>query len=287
MSNDSKAALVEALTAVLPGPAQAWLAQALSSLAASQDPGGTLAQLCAAARRELGDEPLGAPAATVETAAGPLAVAAWPRADAGRVALALAAATARPDDSTRIVEAAYRAGDERERAALVRGLALLPDPASLKPIALATGRTNSVPLYSALALDNPFPAAYYSEHELNQLVLKALFIGIPIERVHGLAARANPELSRMCEDYADERLAAGRSVPSDIWLALAPFASAHGEQLLLEHLSSADPAHRYYSATAARTRRPLSAALAGALAERLRVETDARIRAALSASLAH
>jgi len=285
MTNENQVALTGALTAVLPGPARTWLEDALAKVAGSAEPEGDLASLGAAARRKLGDDPLGAGAAPIQTPAGPLAIAAWSWADAGRVTLVLAAVSTRPGEAEQIVEAAYRAGDDLERAALMRGLALMPTPEALKPIALATGRTNSVPLYSALALDNPYPAAYYSEHELNQLVLKALFLAIPIERVQGLAARANPDLSRMCEDYADERLAAGRSVPADIWLALAPFASAHGAGLLIDHLSSPDPRHRYYSAKAASLRRPAGAALAGALAERLRVETDEGIRATIAASL--
>jgi hypothetical protein len=41
-------------------------------------------------------------------------------------------------------------------------------------------------LSQALALDNPYPAAYYTGHEFNQLILKAVFMGLPIERTVGL-----------------------------------------------------------------------------------------------------
>ena len=52
------------------------------------------------------------------------------------------------------------------------------------------------------------------------MVLKALFIGVRVERIVGLTRRLNPELSRMARDYAAERLAAGRTVPADLVLAL-------------------------------------------------------------------
>jgi len=50
--------------------------------------------------------------------------------------------------------------------------------------------------------------------------LKAMFNSIALERIVGLNARLNPELSRMARDYAAERTAAGRSVPADIDLAM-------------------------------------------------------------------
>ena len=38
----------------------------------------------------------------------------------------------------------------------------------------------------------------------NQLVLKAMFTGVALERIVGLSRRVNPELSRMARDYAAE-----------------------------------------------------------------------------------
>ena len=48
------------------------------------------------------------------------------------------------------------------------------------------------------------------------MVLKALFVGVAVDRIVGLDGRLTPELARMAADYASERRAAGRSVPSDI-----------------------------------------------------------------------
>jgi len=47
-------------------------------------------------------------------------------------------------------------------------------------------------------------------------VLKALFIGLPLARVAGLAARTTAELVRMVDAYASERQAAGRPIPADV-----------------------------------------------------------------------
>jgi hypothetical protein len=77
-----------------------------------------------------------------------------------------------------------------------------------------------VPVFEALACENPYPSQYFPERNFNQVVLKAMFNSIALERIVGLKSRLNPELSRMARDYAAERTAAGRSVPADLCLAL-------------------------------------------------------------------
>ena len=71
-----------------------------------------------------------------------------------------------------------------------------------------------------MACENPYPSQHFPDRNFNQLVLKALFNGVALSRVVGLASRLNAELTRMAGDYADERRAAGRAVPSDIGLAM-------------------------------------------------------------------
>jgi hypothetical protein len=60
-----------------------------------------------------------------------------------------------------------------------------------------------------------------------QLVLKALFMGVPVTRILEVETRATSDLLRMIGDFAAERRAAGRSVPSDVtWLlTLSPQAA--------------------------------------------------------------
>jgi hypothetical protein len=47
-------------------------------------------------------------------------------------------------------------------------------------------------------------------------VLKAVFVGVAVDRIEGLDRRVTPALKRMAEDYAAERRAAGRPVPADV-----------------------------------------------------------------------
>ncbi len=175
----------------------------------------------------------------------------------------------------------FRDGDEGERVSLVRALCLTPEPSRLLQTALEAGRATSLRLYGALALDNPYPACCYPDHDFNGLVLKCLFTGLPVGRISGLAQRTNATLARMCEDYHDERVLANRAVPADIWLALVPYASRRGLDLALGALGADDPTHRYHAALALGARRA-EPVIGAALAARRSVEPDPRIAAVLT-----
>lgn len=115
----------------------------------------------------------------------------------------------------------YHRGEVRERQALLRVLAYLPDPQGFRELAVEACRTSVESVFRAMACDNPYPAAHFEEASFNQMVLKAVFVGAPLDRVHDLSRRMNPDLVRMAEDYAAERRAAGRAVPKDLDLIFA------------------------------------------------------------------
>ena len=228
----------------------------LAKLAPNAAPLDTLTQGISRARKWLGITPLGTAGPTLDTVAGPVATASWSAADASRVALTLVALTTPETQSAEFLSQVFAQCTDTEITALLRGLALYADDARHKQTATLLGRTNSFDVFAALASNNPYPAAFYSEHEFNQLVLKALFVGMNIETIFGLRQRTNPTLSRMCEDYYDERVAAERSVPPDIWLALRPYASPRGLTLCSAALQGTDPAHRHYASIATHANLP-------------------------------
>ncbi|HJR70544.1 MAG TPA: EboA domain-containing protein [Gammaproteobacteria bacterium] len=270
--------IAEGLEALLDGDGSCWLAAARAEIMRTEEPRRVLERLFptvarALGRRDVPDE------ARIEIDGEAHALRGWQTCDVGRALLLLAGSTRLPP--AELAAKLYRAGDESERAAIVRSLSLLPEGATLKPVALDAGRVNSVTLFGALALDNPYPAAHYSEHEFNQLVLKTLFMGLPLGAVVGLERRANAELARMCGDFYDERTAAGRNAPVDIWLALVPFAPADRLELAKQHLVHADPAHRFHAALALGRRGARHPELRALLGERVKHETDARVLTAL------
>jgi hypothetical protein len=199
--------------------ARIWFDEALTQLA---DDTGELVASYTKARR-LGRAPLSLSAAEKNGAAQLLPDVQfdhWTLEDAGRAALLLSAATARPDSFVRAATDCYDQGDSAEQQSWLKSTALLPEPDQLLAIVIDACRTNILPLFEAIACENPFPARHFPERNFNQMVLKALFNKVALSRITGLAGRRNADLTRMAADYASERRAAGRMDPTDIGLAM-------------------------------------------------------------------
>ena len=145
----------------------------------------------------------------------------WSRSDAARALLLFDWIRRTPGpDVVPGLASCYEQGDAAEQTSWLRVLPLLPEPQRWLPWAIDACRTNIQPLFQAIACENPYPAAHFPERNFNQMILKALFNNVALARVVGHAARRNAELARMASDYADERRAAGRTIPADIGLAL-------------------------------------------------------------------
>ena len=87
-------------------------------------------------------------------------------------------------------------------------------------------RTND-PRLVAAAL-GPY-ARHLDDALWRQAVLKCVFMDIPLSAVTGLADRADSELARMLAGLADERHAAGRTMPADATALLTRLASPPAE----------------------------------------------------------
>lgn len=124
-------------------------------------------------------------------------------------------------------------GDMREHMAYFSSLAVLPHADELVNDAINGLRTNIPAVFCAIAQDSPFPAAHFSDHAWNQMILKAVFIGERLDSIVGLDRRANPALALMLHDYVRERQAAGRAVPLEVWRCVIPHLDqAHWQGLL-------------------------------------------------------
>lgn len=148
-------------------------------------------------------------------------------ADAARVLL-LHAAEADPATLTRV----YEQGTAAERRAVLHALPHLVQGPQALPLVEDALRTNDTRLVAAAV--GPYAARHLAPHDWRHAVLKCLFTGVPVDAVAGLdrRARADAELARMLGDYAGERTAAGRTVPSDLHRVLAltaPTAPADAE----------------------------------------------------------
>lgn len=173
--------------------------------------------LYTSASQRLGMEPLGP-----ETGSQPgPSFKGWSLEDAGRAVILLSRVEQSHDDQDwDAVSACYEQGDAREQQSWLKAVGVLPAPQRFLPLVIDACRSSIQPIFEAVACENPYPARFFPERNFNQLILKALFNGVALSRVVGLSGRLNPELARMATDYAAERRAAGRPIPTDISLAV-------------------------------------------------------------------
>jgi hypothetical protein len=114
----------------------------------------------------------------------------------------------------------YDHGDLEERAMLLRALHFLPVGPLTVRLYGEVQRTNVVlHLEAALCDGDLFVRTLgqpgFDTTAANKLLLKLAFLDLPLQRAFGAERAANPELSRMLQDLATEREAAGRAVWRD------------------------------------------------------------------------
>src|SRR5690606_6973098 len=108
--------------------------------------------------------------------------------------------------------------------ALYQGLPIFPDPERHVGRAAEGIRSNIKAVIEAVAHGNPYPADHLDEPAWNQMILKAVFVGIPLFPIQDIDRRANLDLARMLSDFAKERWAAGRTVSPELWRCVGRFA---------------------------------------------------------------
>ncbi|MEM7516985.1 MAG: EboA domain-containing protein [Planctomycetota bacterium] len=160
----------------------------------------------------------------------------WSCLEAMRVSLVLQRQDLAEEKGGEVIEEAFRFADEGEACALYKSLAHLPQPERFLWRAAEGCRTNIVPVFESVACDSPYAARYFDEVAFRQLAIKAVFIGAPLWRVHGLDGRLDSELARMALDLVEERRSAGRDVQPELWLCLGSHAGERGQAALEEEL---------------------------------------------------
>jgi hypothetical protein len=148
----------------------------------------------------------------------------WSVDHAARTLLVLAFPAESRERYLETLDKLFAAGEVGELVALYQALPLLPHQEAHIMRAAEGVRTNIKPVFTSIAHRNPYPAERFDETQWNQMVLKCLFIGVPLWPVVGLDERINEPLMRMLCDYAHERWAAGRKVSPELWRCVGPVA---------------------------------------------------------------
>ncbi len=133
-----------------------------------------------------------------------------------RVRLALAIPSADTAAWLAVLDRLFATAGLEEAVALYAGLPRFPHPELLRLRAAVGVRSTMQAVFEAIALGNAYPARWLEQDPLNQMVLKAFFLGCDHRRIVGLRARANPALGAMLTDYRRERAAAARPIPTGL-----------------------------------------------------------------------
>lgn len=144
----------------------------------------------------------------------------WNLLETLRVALILAQPNLSSPEFTKVFSDAFQFADEGELCAFYKAIPLLPEPERFSWHMKEACRSNMRSLFCAAACDNPFPFHHFDEIAWNQLVMKAIFIEVPLAQVYGVQQRLSQKLSAMTQDFIAERTSAGRSIPKDTELLL-------------------------------------------------------------------
>lgn len=198
--------------------AVAWVQQAVAELPSEPSVSG-LRVIFARAGRAIADVAVDPNAAerTLLASAGAAMQGTWTRRDLGRALLLLHALSRLPEDRhAEVVATLIRRGEIGEQCTMLRILSSLPTPERFVEPAVDACRTNSVPVFEAIACDNTYPAAHFPDLAFDQMVMKAVFLEVSVGRIVGLRERITATTARMASDYAAERRAAGRPVPADV-----------------------------------------------------------------------
>ncbi|MBP2708434.1 EboA domain-containing protein [Microbispora sp. RL4-1S] len=173
--------------------AQEWIATASADVARRPE---TIGRHFASAGRRAGRTPLAE-------------VPGW-RTDEAARALLLAALP--PEGRAERLATLYAEGTADEKLAVLKALPLLQAGPESVPLLRDAIRTNDPRL--VLAALGPC-ARHLDQAAWRHAVLKCVFIGAPLDGVHGLHERADAELTTMLAGLAEERTAAGRTMPAD------------------------------------------------------------------------
>jgi hypothetical protein len=140
----------------------------------------------------------------------------WAVDEAARVLILIA--SHRGDDgsfATRVDRLCVTA-EVSEYIAYLKGFAIFPAPKLLHERAREGVRSSITPVLTAIACRNPYPFDHFDEAAWNQMVVKCVFTGTPIDEIYGLHERRNGELIQMLRDLVAERHAAGRPLPDSV-----------------------------------------------------------------------
>ncbi|AHF14492.1 EboA domain-containing protein [Niabella soli] len=141
----------------------------------------------------------------------------WAPLDLARLYLLLQLNAANEQEYIATIESLFNEADLGELTILYKALPYFAYEEAWKSRCTEGIRSNMGTVLEAIMYENNYPSVYLPDAAWNQLILKAIFTDKDLARIYGLEERNNAALAASLLDYAEERLAAGRSIDAAIW----------------------------------------------------------------------
>lgn len=210
-----------------------------------------------------------------------LDLAAWRVADAAAALLVTSAIDAGHESD--LLRTLFDQGDLDERVSVMRCMPFIAELNVVLDFMREAQRTNTSDLFEAAWFDHDLASTYLPQDDFNRMILKIAFCDLPLARVFGAVDRANGDLSRMLQDFATEREAAGRSVWLDTLHLIARAPVAGTTARVVGHLEHGDDAVRLAAVQAVAAMK--NSELRDYLTQREGRERHPRVREALALAL--
>ena len=122
-----------------------------------------------------------------------------------------------------ILNEILQTADLQESIALTKALPILPYSHNYLSLGKSILRTNIQPLFESMVHYNPYPVTFFDENTWNQMILKTIFIKVPLYPILHIDSRINKRLKDMLIDFAKECQSAEREVTPELWRCVGPF----------------------------------------------------------------
>lgn len=147
----------------------------------------------------------------------------WTADRLSRVWLLMNLDTSDKEEYIQKIEKLFPQAEMNEQVALYAALPVLAYPEYWKMQCAVGIRSSLDSVLKAIMYHNPYPAANLEELAWNQMVMKAFFSGLDVNKIVGIDERANQALAATLFDYVEERWAASRAADPQIWRMTAKF----------------------------------------------------------------
>jgi hypothetical protein len=140
----------------------------------------------------------------------------WSADEAARILILMASHAGDDQAFAARVDRLCTTAEVTEYIAYLKGFAIFPAPKLLYARAREGVRSAITPVFAAIVCHNPYPFDHFDDDAWNQMVVKCVFNGVPIETIVGLRERRNSEVVQMLRDLVSERQAASRPLPEAV-----------------------------------------------------------------------